>query len=290
MSQRTSFANSMRHIRRKPTPDELDGRGRRPNEPWHLNTLQRHLVAASGEFVGTFFFLFFGYAGHLMIIDQVDVDLNRTAAPIGTPGILQTVFVGYAYGFSLLVTVLAFYRISGGLFNPAVTLGLCAAGGLPWIRAVFLIPMQLIASMCAGGVVEAIFPGRIAGVNTLLGPNVNTAQGLFAEMFFTSYLVFVILMLAIEKSRVTFIAPIGIGLALFVAEIPGVYYTGGSLNPARSFGCAVAGRSFPGYHWIYWLGPAMGGLLAAGYYRFVKAAHYEEANPGQDAPVAEDEA
>lgn len=78
--------------------------------------------------------------------------------------------------------------------------------------------------MCAGGVVEAIFPGRIAGLNTVLGPNVNTAQGLFAEMFFTSYLVFVILMLAVEKSRVTFIAPIGIGLALFVAEIPGMVF------------------------------------------------------------------
>lgn len=75
--------------------------------------------------------------------------------------------------------------------------------------------------MCAGGVVNAVFPGNIAAVNTHLGPHVNTAQGLFAEMFFTSFLVFVILMLAVEKSRVTFVAPIGIGLALFVAEIPG---------------------------------------------------------------------
>ncbi|KAF7530482.1 hypothetical protein G7054_g9543 [Neopestalotiopsis clavispora] len=271
-------------MKRKPTPDDLDGRGRHPHEPWHLSSMQKHLVAATGEFVGTFFFLFFGYAGHLMVIDQVAID---SVTLIATPGIIQTMFVGYAYGFSLLVTVLAFYRISGGLFNPAVTLGLCAAGGLPWARAAFLIPTQLIASMCAGGVVNAVFPGNIAAVNTHLGPHVNTAQGLFAEMFFTSFLVFVILMLAVEKSRVTFVAPIGIGLALFVAEIPGVYYTGGSLNPARSFGCAVAGRSFPGYHWIYWLGPAMGGLLAAGYYRFVKMAHYEEANPGQDAPVAE---
>lgn len=62
----------------------------------------------------------------------------------------------------------------------------------------------------------------------------------------------------------------------------GTFFTGGSLNPARSFGCAVAGRSFPGYHWIYWLGPALGALLAAAYYRFVKWVHYEEANPGQD--------
>lgn len=71
-------------------------------------------------------------------------------------------------------------------------------------------------------------------------------------MFLTCELVFTVLMLAAEKSKDTFIAPIGIGLALFVAEIAGVYYTGGSLNPARSFGPCVAARSFNGYHWIYW--------------------------------------
>lgn len=70
---------------------------------------------------------------------------------------------------------------------------------------------------------------------------------------------------------------------MFNQIFSGVYFTGGSLNPARSFGCAVAARSFPGYHWLYWLGPALGALLAAGYYRFVKWAHYEEVNPGQDS-------
>lgn len=71
-------------------------------------------------------------------------------------------------------------------------------------------------------------------------------------MFLTCELVFTVLMLAAEKSKDTFMAPIGIGLALFVAEIAGVYYTGASLNPARSFGPCVAARSFNGYHWIYW--------------------------------------
>lgn len=70
----------------------------------------------------------------------------------------------------------------------------------------------------------------------------------------------------------------------------GVFYTGGSLNPARSFGCAVAGRNFPGYHWIYWLGPVLGAALAALYYRFVKWAHYEEVNPGQDSAGAAEDA
>lgn len=96
-------------------------------------------------------------------------------------------------------------------------------------------------------------------------------------------LVFTVLMLAAEKSKDTFIAPIGIGLALFICEIAGVYYTGGSLNPARSFGPCVASRTFEGYHWIYWIGPGLGALVAAGYYTFVKWFNYEEANPGQDS-------
>jgi aquaporin rerated protein, other eukaryote len=63
----------------------------------------------------------------------------------------------------------------------------------------------------------------------------------------------------------------------------GVNYTGGSLNPTRSFGPAVAGTQFPGYHYIYWIGPLLGGAVAAGYFRFVKYFNYEQANPGQDA-------
>lgn len=214
----------------------------------HTTELQQHIVAATGEFVGTFLFLFMGYAGHLMILDQAAQ--GRSSVASTSLGFLEIMAVGFTYGFSLLVSVWAFYRISGGLFNPAVcpppfpllypqslcaeqtltvngtmqvTLGLCLAGQLPWTRAAFLMPTQLIACMCAGGVVSAMFPGNLVGVNTILAPNVNIAQGVFAEMFFTAYLVFVVLMLAAEKSRDTFLAPVGIGLALLVAETPGEF-------------------------------------------------------------------
>ena len=76
-------------------------------------------------------------------------------------------------------------------------------------------------------------------------------------------LMLTILLLAAEKHKATFLAPVGIGLALFIAELVGVYNTGGSLNPARSFGPDVVTGTFDGYHWIYWLGPAMGACLAA---------------------------
>ena len=90
-------------------------------------------------------------------------------------------------------------------------------------------------------------------------------------------------MLAGEKHAATFMAPIGIGLSLFVAELSGVSFTGGSLNPARSFGPALVLGDFPKEHWIYWAGPAAGSVLAAGLYQFLKILDYEQANPGQDA-------
>lgn len=75
--------------------------------------------------------------------------------------------------------------------------------------------------MVAGGLVSAMFGGDISNVNTILVSGTSIAQGLFIEMFLTAQLVFVILMLAVEKSKDTFMAPIGIGLALFVAELSG---------------------------------------------------------------------
>ena len=68
----------------------------------------------------------------------------------------------------------------------------------------------------------------------------------------------------------------------------GVYFTGGSLNPGRSFGPAVVIRKFEHYHWIYWVGPLLGALLAAAFYKFIKVLEYETANPGQDAGTEEE--
>jgi aquaporin related protein len=95
------------------------------------------------------------------------------------------------------------------------------AGTLPPIRGLFLFPAQLIAAMAAGGLVQVMTPGDIGATNTTLSPGTSVAQGVFIEMFMTAELVFVVLMLAAEKSKDTFLAPIGIGLALFVAMMGG---------------------------------------------------------------------
>jgi aquaporin related protein len=72
-------------------------------------------------------------------------------------------------------------------------------------------------------------------------------------------------------------------IAAPILTILGVWYTGGSLNPARSFGPDVVLGTFDGYHWIYWIGPLLGAVLAVIFYRLIKTLEYETANPGADA-------
>ena len=119
------------------------------------------------------------------------------------------------------------------------------------IRSLFLVPAQILGGIVAAALVKCMLPGPLAVV-TQLSVGTSIAQGVFIEAFGTALLVFVILMLAAEKHETTPLAPVGIGLALFVGELGCVLYTGGSLNPARSFGPSVADLNFPGYHYIYW--------------------------------------
>ncbi|CAG8979636.1 hypothetical protein HYALB_00011520 [Hymenoscyphus albidus] len=306
-TQRNSDQNSVNSHRSSfrplpnPRSDQHPNKGHRRGiiaENFNRKAIKCHFVAASGEFIGTMMFLYFGFATHIMSILEVKPGEGVTPQTV--------VFVSLGYGFSLLVTVWVWYRISGGLFNPAVTLGLILSGCLPPVRGLILFPAQILGAIAAAGLVEGMFPGPISLVNTTLRTGTSITQGLFIEMFLTCLLIITVLMLAAEKSKDTFIAPVGIGLALFVAEIAGlfplsyfpissaifrmltyerlgVFYTGGSLNPARSFGPAVVSGVFPTYHWIYWVGPGMAGVLTTGYFRLVKALNYEEANPGQDS-------
>ena len=170
-----------------------------------------HLVAMSGEFIGTILFLYFAFAG------------TQTAIMANGPGpstVPTLLYISLSFGISLLVNAWAFYRISGGLFNPAVTVGMVVTGTLPLMRGLFLFPAQLLGGIVAAALVQCMFPGPL-GCVTKLTNGTSIAQGVFIEMFLTSLLVFTILMLAAEKHEATFIAPVGIGLALFQGMLTG---------------------------------------------------------------------
>ncbi len=163
-----------------------------------------------------------------------------------------------------------------------ITLGMYLSGSVPLFRSLLVALSQLLGAVVASLVVHAIFPGPSA-FTTALSPPTTLLQGFLIETFLTFQLLTTIQMLAAEKHSATFLSPIGIGLSLFIAELSGVRFTGGSLNPARSFGPALVLGEWPAEHWIYWAGPAAGSVAAAGLYKFLKVLDYERANPGQDA-------
>ncbi|KAL8842205.1 MAG: hypothetical protein Q9170_000611 [Blastenia crenularia] len=190
--------------------------------------LRGHFVAMSGEFVGTVMFLYFAFGA---------TQIANNVIPPSEASLDRLLFISLAFGFSLATTAWVFYRVSGGLFNPAVclavpalrnadlnvqvTLGLVLAGGLPPVRGALLFFPQMLGGMVAAGLVSAMFPGPSTFQTKLTG-GTSIAQGLFIEMFLTAELMLTVLFLAAEKSKATFVAPIAIGLALFVAELTGM--------------------------------------------------------------------
>ena len=193
-----------------------------------------------GEFIGTFLFLFFAFSGTQVANTQTAPQTSITIAQASNPA--QLLYISLSFGFSLAVNAWVFFRISGGLFNPAVTLGMCLVGALPYIRGVLLTISQILGAISAAAVVSALFPGPL-DVRTALRIGTSVTRGLFIEMFLTAQLVFTIFMLAAEKHKATFIAPVGIGLSLFIAELTGLALIAGIiLVGADCFRCLLHRR------------------------------------------------
>jgi len=245
----------------------------RTTRPGLFDNLRDDLFAASLEFVGTICFLMLAFGG----IQAVSEEGKSGEAS----NIERVMYISLSMGFSLLVSAWLFFRVTGGLFNPNVSLALLLTGIIGPVRFVLYCVAQMIGGIAAAGLVLALTPNSLQS-NTFLAPNINPAQAVFIEMFITAILCIAVLMLAAEKHVATPFAPVGIGLTLFACHLFAVNYTGAGMNTARSFGPAVV-TGFPfGTQWVYWVGPGLGSLVAAAFYSILKHFQYYRLNPGQD--------
>ncbi|CAJ2510591.1 Uu.00g062160.m01.CDS01 [Anthostomella pinea] len=242
--------------------------------------VKNHAIAVLSEFVGTFLFMFIGIAGN-STVDNDPANKIQFAGGEISANPAKGLYVALVWGLSIIVNAWAFFRISGGLFNPAVTMAMMIIRAVNPVRGVLSIITQMVASILAAAICYGLLPpGSLPA--TKLGDQTSITQGLFIEMFLTAQVVLAIFMLATEKHKATYIAPVGIGLAVFAAVLAGQSYTGASINPARSFAvCVVQGR-FPGYHWIYWVGPGLGALLAVAFYLLIRKLEYWTVSPNID--------
>ena len=187
--------------------------------------------------------------------------------------------VALAHGLILSIMISIFAATSGGHLNPAVTIGLCVGGKIAPGPAVAYIVAQCAGGFLAGLAILMIFahadaPAIIAGGTPQIDlklPPVTAIGGCFAEMVATFFLVTAVWGTAVDP-RAPKIGGFGIGLTVTADILALGPLTGAAMNPARAFGPAVAG-AFAGAsynwssHWIFWVGPIAGGILASLIYR-----------------------
>ena len=178
------------------------------------------------------------------------------------------VAVAFAVGLSVLAMAYALGPISGGHFNPAVTLGLVAAGRFPAGSAIQYIIAQVIGGAVAAAVFYVILQGApsagkwntfLAASNTYGGSGFSMLSAGLIEVVITALFLVVIVSVTSVKAPAGF-APIAIGLALVLFHLVAIPVSNASLNPARSTATALFGGDTALQSlWLYWIAPIIGG-------------------------------
>ena len=183
------------------------------------------------------------------------------------------VTTGLAFGLTVVVMAYAVGRISGGHFNPAVTLGAAVAGRLPWSQVGVYVAAQLLGGLLAGAALVGIlhgFDGFTAEGNMAQNGYGDAGSGIdwwaaFAlEALLTAVFLWVILAVTDERNvLVAALAPLAIGLALAMIHFASMTATGTSVNPARSIGVGVyAGSDAIAQLWLFIVAPLLGAAVA----------------------------
>ncbi len=213
------------------------------------------------ELVGTFVFMSIGYASVPAF----------AAASAPTPNLLV---VPFAFGLGLLAAIFAFGHISGGHFNPAVTIAMVLDKRTTPIDAVGYIAAQVIGALGAGLLIlVALNQGAVKAGITAPGTGVSDTGALILEIAFTAF--FLAVILAATK-RAPALAALAIPLTLVAIHFGIASLSGSSVNPARSIGSAVVGGDLS-HLWIYLVGPVVGGIIGWGAWRLIDGGAEEPA-------------
>lgn len=203
------------------------------------------------EFIGTFALIFVG-VGSIAVYIHMGQPVNLVA-------------VALAHGLVIAAMASATMAISGGQLNPAVSISLMVVGKQSVVRGASLVIAQIFGALSAATLLLLALPGdvqRMLVVGTpALASGMTVLGGVIIEAVLTFILVFVIFGTAVDN-RVPKLAGLLIGLTVTVAALMGGAFTGAALNPARHLGPAVVAGKLD-LLWLYWVGPVLGGILAA---------------------------
>ncbi|NNG19717.1 aquaporin Z [Naumannella sp. ID2617S] len=240
------------------------------------------------EFLGTFWLVFGGCGSAVLAAKVLTDDANKTQLGIGFLG------VALAFGLTVLTGAYALGHLSGGHFNPAVTLGVFAAKRIEAKAVLPYIITQVVGGIAAGGLLYVIASGKNGfridgssagsfatnGFGELSPGGYSLLACLVLEIVLTAVFLWVILGATDSRAPQGF-GPIAIGLALTLIHLISIPVTNTSVNPARSLGVAVFNPAALGQVWLFWVAPIIGAVIAGVSYRFLTS------EPAADAIAAE---
>ena len=211
------------------------------------------------EFIGTFWLVFGGCGSAVISAGYPDLGIG---------------FVGVAFAFGLTVLTMAYTvgGISGGHFNPAVTVGLAVGGRFPFSSVIPYIISQLVGAIVASTVLYLIASGKTGftvggfaanGYGEHSPDHYNMLSAFLIEALLTFFFLLIILGSTHGRAPTGF-APISIGLALTLIHLISIPVTNTSVNPARSTGPAMfaEGGWAMGQLWLFWVAPIVGAIIA----------------------------
>ncbi|XP_041938827.1 aquaporin-8a.1 [Alosa sapidissima] len=221
-----------------------------------VGIFERYVQPCLAELLGSTLFIFAG-----------------CCSVIGNAGISGSVQPALAHGLALAIAIVIFGEISGGHFNPAVSVSVYLVGGLEVILLAPYIIVQLCGGMIGAALAKLIFPDESFQFATgaafnAVQTNATIGRATVAEMLMTLILTLVVCMGAINKRTRSPLAPFCIGLTVTANILAGGAVSGACMNPARAFGPAIAANYWT-YHWIYWVGPLAGALLTVSFVRLL---------------------
>jgi aquaporin Z len=230
------------------------------------------------EAIGTFW-LVLGGCGAAVLAAKFGGETN----PLG----LGFLGVSLAFGLTVLTMAYAVGHISGGHFNPAVTIGLYAGGRFPAREVIQYVLAQVVGAIAAAAVLYAIAKGvqggyeidndqagafAANGYDDLSPGGYNLGAALVTELVMTAGFLFVILGATAKKAHAA-LGPLAIGFALVLIHLISIPVTNTSVNPARSTGPALfAGGDYIPQLWLFWLAPLVGAAVAGLVWRYVSPA------------------
>ncbi|MFQ5964114.1 MAG: MIP/aquaporin family protein [Candidatus Scalinduaceae bacterium] len=206
------------------------------------------------ELLGTFMLVFIG-AGAICADYYLKMAGGQGIGLIG---------ISAAFGFVVVAAIYATSYISGSHINPAVTVSFWVNKRMDANTAIFYIVSQLLGATIAGYFLKILFPDAVSTVflgTCALGAGVGVKRAVFMEAIVSFLFVFTIYATAVDRRASKTLAGVAIGLVYLFGILVATTISGGALNPARVFGPAMASGHFD-YHFVWWFGPIIGGVLA----------------------------